>query len=318
MWLLVALALLAVAPRGVGATCTAYETVVTGDSPLYYWRLNENSKTDGSTATDTQGNNSLTYYTSGIGTVTGPVTNTTDTDAADWGTGDNQRYATSATSLSMTGSWTIEMWLKVGEYVNAYIMDHGDSPAVVMQYGYNGVWLYSASSACNNASKIPLTDTASWHHLVWTWNDSTDVLTAYLDGSSVNSGSSLNCNMGDTVFYLGNFRDHTAGADYHGKMDEVSIYQSALSSTKVADHYAAATCVEATATQTPTITPTPTITETPTITPTPTITNTPTITPEFSHTPTITTTPTITATPRPRVRSAPIGFWWPTWTRRTA
>jgi len=91
----------------------------------------------------------------------------------------------------------------------------------------------------NNTNDIACGGTMSlntWHHLVGTWDADTDVIKMYLDGAltttSVQIGDTVRAN--DSPTYIG--LDHYDGAmDYGfpGLIDEVRIYDTALSATQV-------------------------------------------------------------------------------------
>lgn len=106
---------------------------------------------------------------------------------------------------------------------------------------------------------------------------------------------------------------------FNGKMDELAIWNSALSLPQICDicrkgidgAHADRTCGSCTESSGATPTPTVTVTATPTITATPTVTVTPTPTVTVTQTAgpdaTATPTPTVTSTPTPTVTSTPAG-----------
>ena len=162
-----------------------------------------------------------------------------------------------------------------------------------------------------------------WYHVAGVYNASARTLDIYVNGV-LNNGtlngtvpasqinSAVNVNIGR--------RSGGSGYYFNGVIDDVRIYNRALSQTEIqADMNtpvrtptptptATATFTPtATATSTPTATHTPTSTPTATHTPTstPTATHTPTSTPTATHTPTPTPTATFTSTPTPTPTSTP-------------
>jgi hypothetical protein len=76
-----------------------------------------------------------------------------------------------------------------------------------------------------------------WHHVAFTRTRASGALNLYIDGSSVGSatGSTLSLTASPTID-LG--RIATGGNYFAGSLDEVAIYNTALSAAVVADHYA--------------------------------------------------------------------------------
>ena len=125
-------------------------------------------------------------------------------------------------------------------------------------------------------------------------------------------GTSLDDQNGS--LYIGGRVDGT-GENYSGLIDEVELFNRALSQQEVQNIFQAGsfgkckpvTTPTATPTPTPTVTPTATATAAPTATPTstPTPTQTPTATPSATPTPSPTATPTRTPTPTPTAAPTP-------------
>src|SRR5579864_3617227 len=147
------------------------------------------------------------------------------------------------------------------------------------------------------------------HHVAVTYDGLTESL--YVDGS-LQALKFLNTPVAyDPTFpwTVGNnppqFRP-TANRWWNGIIDDVQMYNRALSATEVNSVFVgAASFPTATPTPTPSPTPTPTPSPTPTSSPTPTLT--PTATPSLTPTvtPTATITPTSTTTPTPTPTSSP-------------
>ncbi len=142
----------------------------------------------------------------------------------------------------------------------------------------------------------------TWAHLAVTYNGATMQL--YVNGVQVASHAQTGAIATSTnPLQIGG--DSLYGQYFAGRIDEVRIYNRALSVAEVQSDMN--TPVTATATPTPTPTATPTSTSTPTATPsaTATFTPTPTATATFTPTPTATATATATATPRLRLPQHP-------------
>ncbi len=77
---------------------------------------------------------------------------------------------------------------------------------------------------------------AGWHHLAYTFDDTGDTQTLYIDGIAVATGNrteSISYSL-NTDTYIGT---HGTGSttDFHGKIDDARIYDRVLSATEIAD-----------------------------------------------------------------------------------
>ncbi|WP_146459747.1 LamG-like jellyroll fold domain-containing protein, partial [Rubripirellula tenax] len=92
----------------------------------------------------------------------------------------------------------------------------------------------------NNAITDPLIHKNSWHHWAFTKNATTGEMNIYLDGVSWASGTGKTKAMsGITSFVLGS---HTNGSEgYDGRLDDVRIYDTALTAAEVLDLYTTTT-----------------------------------------------------------------------------
>ncbi|MCK5630135.1 MAG: DUF2341 domain-containing protein, partial [Nanoarchaeota archaeon] len=159
-----------------------------------------------------------------------------------------------------TNSWTVEAWVKTSSGGNSKsIVDwyrcgadpscsSSDSASYLLgissnnkSYWYvrddysNKVTLVSPSSVVDN----------SWHHLVGTYSPSPDSIKLYVDGVEVNSSSSVNfisLSSGGTSIPLEIGRHYirswgSPSSYFNGLIDEVAIFNRALSADEILDHY---------------------------------------------------------------------------------
>jgi hypothetical protein len=186
-------------------------------------------------------------YSGLIPDVTGIMSNTYAKDFDGSSNADipnNAAYAFGATS-----SFTIEMWIKIGSSSTGsqILLGKGDgcgscnaywyvgiedgTPFAVLKDGNNNVGYVTASSAIGPNI---------WHYIVLTRNESGDALNLYVDGSLVDTdirnftGTLTNTNI-MTMGYL--ISGGGAGYFYNGHLDEVAVYNRALSATEITDHY---------------------------------------------------------------------------------
>src|SRR5207253_2851301 len=166
-----------------------YVGAVLKDNPLGYWRLGD---TVGSaTVADTSGNAST-------GTVVGGVTlgqtgALGDGDKAALFDGVNGKITTSATRLQLAaGPGSIELWVKrVGSSSDAGLAGTGISGLQITWHVGANIYFYAGGGGSNVHSA--LSDTTSYHHIVGTWDGTTNAngMKLYIDGTLVNQGAAL-------------------------------------------------------------------------------------------------------------------------------
>jgi hypothetical protein len=204
-----------------------YETVLF-DGPVGYWKCDEASgdlaDSSGNGLTMTK-NGSPTYRQTGPGTGNYGIL----TSASDY----YIRGDTDSSPLDVGDVFTLEYWLKRGA-------SQGSSQVLIQKVGLETYQLrINASNRIElnqygiqniTTSSVSLTDTSSWHHIVSTKNGSTVKL--YLDSVDV-TGTVNNATLGN------NNNDFGMMNPDGGTSSHIAVYPTALSATKVANHYAA-------------------------------------------------------------------------------
>jgi alpha-L-arabinofuranosidase len=243
-----------------------------------YWKYDE---TSGTAANDSSGNGKT-------GTVNGAATWTTAgklNGALNFDGVDDYVSLPNLVDPSAT-NFTVAAWVKLSAIAGT------NTQVILQQDGTNGKsWLYRKSGGGNLATYLGGTElqttgtiaTGSWYHVAVVNNNGTVKL--YLNGQP--DGYATRTIAAETSGMLvGRHKiPDTVNEKWNGQIDEVYIYNSALSDNQILSLYTG-TGPTATpgATSTPTPTPTPTSTPTPasTATPTPAGTATPTPTPDAS------------------------------------
>jgi hypothetical protein len=220
-------------------TPSAYRTEVLSDSPRAYWRLGEQG---GTNAADETTNTNIGTYVNGTQlAVPGALGGDSDTAVSFDGTND---YVTapSSTSLNLTAGATVEAWVKrtkaaswqvvVGKPGNGqtkfenYALWFNPSDQLVAYFGdgtnYTGVGSTGAIDA-------------SWHYVVATYDNATVKL--YVDGV-LNNSSSSNIRLTANTQPLNMGRANDNSLFFGGQLDEVALYNTALSVARVQSHYA--------------------------------------------------------------------------------
>lgn len=230
-------------------TVLGYDQVVTGTSSLAaYWRLGEQS---GSTVSDSSGHGHTGSSTAGFGAggaVLGP-----DTAAGFNGSWTGVSVPDSA-DLRLQGAWTMEVWmmpasvsaltqdyvlfkgaLAVGPQTNNYALIYGYTPGKVELYRQGG-----DGSDIRTGSMMTIPAAMVYTHVVYTYDGTT--FRGYINGVEQFSKPlpGLVFNSGPNPVGLGSIPGSANGdvSHFDGQLDEVALYNRALSPAEVSLHAA--------------------------------------------------------------------------------
>ena len=134
-------------------------------------------------------------------------------------------------------SRSVSVWIKMSSYFSDnYLFNYG-TLAANQAYGFslksNLINNYGWANDLTNATSIPLN---TWKHLVVTFNTSTDLASIYLDGVLVTSASKPDWNTSNVInFYLG--RSSAGASSFNGAVDDLKIYNYALSPSEITNLY---------------------------------------------------------------------------------
>jgi hypothetical protein len=238
----------------------AYADVVLADSPVYYFRMNE----PGGVASASIGADPTTYLVAGEETLTtdncsGVVSNYTGV-AQNGGSfllvQSGHMWANSRQSFSSVTAMTLEAWVAVvsgpgnGSGASRVMFSWGfEAPAVfvsVFDLSRNLIAQMQDNTSANHSQTYQTTpgylQDGAFHHLALSIGLTTTTL--YLDGAALSPSitavptSWSLVSVGYAAMNLGHYNPtlgNHAGIFY----SEVAFYNSALSSTRVAAHYAA-------------------------------------------------------------------------------
>ena len=226
----------------VSSATVSYSATVLADGPTSYWRLGERS---GTTLADTAGTNRGTANGGVVLGVPGALAGDPDTAV---GLGSNSAYVSvaNAANLDFGGDFSVEAWAKP-------TVLNGVGGAVVHKGGASGytVWQYRLSVTSANQWRgtvfvgnsaitvtAPGSATTAWTHLVMTKAGTT--LRLYVNGVQAASAT-VNGTVNTSTGILAIGRTGSSSSDYfNGAVDEVAVYPLALSASRVAAHFAAA------------------------------------------------------------------------------
>lgn len=152
-------------------------------------------------------------------------------------------------NVASTNELTISMWAKCDLTTsNCLFMlspdNVSDRCVGCAQYSNSGstmmIWDYgNISGGRTLASSIPI-DLSNWHHYVYITSQTGNIKQMYLDGViKSNSNYGLSCINKNLPFYIGAANDGGAGGSirFHGKIDDVCIYNRALNTNEVSSLY---------------------------------------------------------------------------------
>ncbi len=228
-----------------------YNAAISGTSNLIdYWRLGEAS---GTNLDDPIGGHDATAANGVTLGVASPLTLDPNTAAKFDGSND---YASAALNLSGTRQLTVEFWLNWNSYAN------DDKHAFEFTSNFdntNGGFLINPNSSTSggrfevavgrgssrNNSYFTRPSAGAWHHYAIVFNTASifgsGVITIYVDGKAVtatkgSSGTGAGFFANSTLYFMSRGGSSLFGA---GSLDEVAIYDEALSATQAAQHFAA-------------------------------------------------------------------------------
>lgn len=212
--------------------------------PVGWWKLDE---CQGGTAYDNSGNGNNGTITIGA-TGTQTAMGTCQTSGTAWGNGATGKWNASLSldgtddyvtiphkSALMPTSVTVSGWVKFNSNSSWMIVNKapGNTPGSYYIYGdslSDGMWSIFGPTATRYNCSVGSLTTGTWYHLVGTFDATSGVQKCYLDGKLKNTttGAALGSNISDV--YLGKY---TSGYQTNGQIDDVQIYNYALSADQV-------------------------------------------------------------------------------------
>lgn len=211
-----------------------YVTEVLADNPAAYWRLNE---TSGTTLNDTTGNGHDGVYSGGFtlsqaGALQGEPSSSVLFDGT---TG----YATAGVlGVNITtGNWTIEAWV----YPTAFGVGQRGIVGTNGTQGYcltvaNGAMIITCVNVADSTAATTPPSLNAWNYVAATFVDSSDLLSFYLNGQPDGSTTFTTTPAADGRTGTVGSRN-TADSFWQGRIDEVAVYQTALSAGRIEAHF---------------------------------------------------------------------------------
>jgi hypothetical protein len=219
---------------------SAYKDAVTADNPFLYWRLGEASGTFANSAGIA--GNTGTANGSGLSRHVSDLVSANSDGALSFTDGTSYVGTTSTLQGASASAISAEAWFKASSFANAIdLVNHSyggtGGQGLAMYVASTGVlsfglWQSGGSAQVVSSSALSLNTT---YHVVGTYDGS--VMRLYVNGTLVASKTvgALTLNTTSSVF---TGRTDTAGPV---TVDELALYPSALSATRVQAHYSAGT-----------------------------------------------------------------------------
>ncbi|WP_424099030.1 filamentous hemagglutinin N-terminal domain-containing protein [Moorena producens] len=222
---------------------TTYNQAVLGDNPIVYWSLDE---TSGSTAFNATGNGfngtyeGVTQGVPGISGTAGEFNGKKDT-AVDIGT------VRSGSDLDISNqSFTVEAWIKPNEigksqsYFGIHNEDQGTNDKG------NSLYFRLTNQASVRFGDFPndletpddIIEVDNWYHIVASYDKTSGNNTIFVNGREINRNDQGAFKGLDPRILIGNWtKSHNLNQPFNGVIDEVAVYNTALSPETVAQHY---------------------------------------------------------------------------------
>jgi len=216
----------AAAPAPSTETQTEAQTV----GPVAHYKFDESS---GTTAADDSGKGNTGALLNGTLFAAGQLGNALNLD----GTDDHMRVDTTA-GLNLSSSMTIAGWLRPDVLGTGYRTVVFKGAAGARGYGlnvYNGAvnFVKLGPADVNVRSTVSLT-VGSWQHVAVTWSAATDEVKFYRDGTlvqTVTSAADVIAPVDSDDLVVGSW--FTGGSYFDGLMDDLRIYDRALTASEV-------------------------------------------------------------------------------------
>ncbi len=209
---------------------SAYSAVVLAESSLVsYWHLDE---TSGTSAADSKGSNTGTYAGGFVLNQTGIPGTQPGGKSVGFHVSNGICTAPDNATLNFVAPFSLECWLQDANVGDSLLAKYNGSAGfhgyglrhnTVLEFWLGVSWF---------AGLTTVTTGSTWHHAVATLSGTTAKI--YLDGALDNSGT-VSVSLTNTApFAIGTDNLGTSGATL---IDEVAVYNDALSAARVLVHY---------------------------------------------------------------------------------
>lgn len=231
------------------APTISYPQTVMADQPIAYWRLNE---TNGSVAVDSWGGHDGQFFNTTLG-LPGYNTNDTDTAVGFGAISPTESYVGNITGIDfatfLPAAFSVEAWVNgsatqtSGAGIVTYGYGSGGEQFNIDTGGGSGRYRFSvrdANNVAHNASAA-VGPNGTWQHVVGVCDEPGGLAHLYVNGiESANTAVSGGIQLGTSPLSIGARQagiNTTYTLNFVGSIDEVAIYNYALSAGQVLNHY---------------------------------------------------------------------------------
>jgi len=207
----------------------SYSATILADTPVAYWRLGESS---GTIADNAEGTAALdgTYANSPTLGVAGALVGDANTAVTFDGTTQVVSVPDDA-ALDLGDTFSLEAWIKQGEFDRVIMSKGTDSFSLYVDAGVLTAAV-APWSAFVSAPSVLINDSV-WHHIVVTKDGSARAI--YVDGIARTQLLTDDTVLSNALpLYIGGDGGATC---FKGSLDEVAIYDYALTAAQVLEHY---------------------------------------------------------------------------------
>jgi hypothetical protein len=224
-----------------------YPSLVLRDSPGAYWRLGE---TIGTLAEDSSGNRNSGSYVGGV-TLGAPGLIADVNPSASFDGVDARMHFPDSSSLSLTSAISLEAWVRPDVVPTSsgsgwHLVSKWDTALLFLTGGASPKFafsVYDIATSSYGPAVISMTTVAAaaTYHVVGTYDGSDLRIYVYgaLEGAVAQSGSVNSSSLGGAL--SGGGWGTVPSPAFSGRLDEIAIYGSALSSARVQVHCAKGT-----------------------------------------------------------------------------
>jgi hypothetical protein len=222
-------------PPGCSPRSSTYSAAITGTAGLLsYFRLGDAA---GSTvACPSLGSQTGTYVGGASPGQPGALAGDADTAAAFNGSSAYVSVPASA-SLNVGDHFTIEAWVKRASFGGVPVIASKQSGAWVLEFNSSNQLVLRRSTIADVATSTRTVNDAGWHYVAATKDGATSRL--YIDGVDV-TGTVNDQTMVDNTQPLV-IGQSTGSSFFAGTIDEVALYNTALTTSQIQSHYTAGT-----------------------------------------------------------------------------
>jgi hypothetical protein len=229
----------------VSAAAASYPAQVRADFPMFYWRLDETS----GAATDSSGNAFTGTY---LGSITRGVPGAVTGSAAAQFNGSNG-FVTAATRIPGQQTFSVEAWLRTTTRRGGKIIGFGNSQGGTSGNPDRHVYMTDAGrlifgvfagtypGSIRSIQSAGAYNDGNWHHVIGTLGPAG--MRLYADGAAVGSDPTPIASFYNGYWRVGGdnlngWPSRPTSSYFGGVIDEVAVYDYALTPAQVADRFA--------------------------------------------------------------------------------